>query len=388
MRTGRTLSLIVAVAALLAALAPAAGAAPLSRVFSGADEFAVDGTDVYWVKSSFTSAGYQDALYRGSLLDGSSQLLLRLDDNLEQFVDELHAGGGFVAVGLSQTNFFSVTTKGPLTSTTKVLRISRDGSSVETIAEGSETIGSVTTKTGGKRYRNDCGAGALLMDMTAAGGVVLTTYKSDRESPHCGGLPNVDHWHAYEQLPDGTRRDIYSKDIGMGSGRAGSDDAEMPFYGLTVRGDHVLMRSSRSGGDYVLNMATGAFSGPYAPPLRGRTSFVISSLDPQGRVAVTAVTFRKHAARIRARVFGQADDPSDFLDSAPSQWFAFCGSHLISFRKSGPWLLDTATLSPIRQVIPKPVKWASGVERGCGEDYIYSSKETRSGTRVTAYPLG
>ena len=334
--------------------------------------YAIDGTDVYWLRSVMQSR-YEsdDLLMRTSMLDGSTQRLHRYPNAGSGLPKTLMAGGGTVAVGV--TTFSDRSVLDPLQS--RVDRFSRDGARREVIDNS----------------KPGCANSVELLDVGPSGGVALLETVGERTNPTCGGSKNVNHLTFLELSASGQRREFFKID------RKSEDTEEIPAAGglsasfpaviesVDLSGDFVVYTMIRSRNAYVRNLGTGEQRGPYTPILRGHTVFSVNTIDSTGRLARLDVRYSKRRGAFRNRVYSS---PTEFRDLGQLAFPQFCANRLLSWSRGGIKELDPVTLKPVRTVIPKLGRSQLDTDNCSSGTHVYATFSGRGSTQIKAYPLG
>ena len=376
---------------------------------------AIDGTDVYWLSQQKIRKGssyrYDALLNRSSLVDGSRVRLMRFHDDDGYYIDDIQAGGGQVMVNLESEGL-----NDPIQ--TKVLRMGRDGSNPQVLATGSKPGWEESSVVEGGRARpNDCGTYVHGHSVTSTGSVVLMRTVGERESSACGMKPNFDHLRVTELSLSGSSREIFTEDIeldfsqtlsegsGTGSGLvgfAGTFGRPLldPFRTqIKVSGDRAAYVKVSGGPAYVRDLSTGALSGPYGTGLLGGATRNFPTVDPSGRVALTAAALRyKDLSNTRqpplgwvahrAGVFTTPMSPTGFAHLSKLRFVEFCGSRLIGGTSSAIVELDPVTMRLKRRLARYPRgnrMW--GLSDQCTDSYVYTLGFKSKTVSVVGYPL-
>jgi hypothetical protein len=377
-----------------------AGAMTASFVDNHRADWAVDGTDFYWfadrrVKRRF-HPGFDSILYRGSFADGSRTPIARFSGADDYIVEGLSAGGGFAAVTLVNDGLDADFAHG---AKSRVVRVSRDGSSKVVLASGvlqSDAESGITIDHGVGRLA-DCGTLVSAEAVSDTGGVVIGAATSERESTSCGRKANIDNWHYYVLNPDGTTHDILTTPKKVfrhirvldGAGYEATTSSGAPaLLDVDVLSQRALFTAAQSGRAFVRDLNTGALTGPYGGPLGAldaRHTFSITSMDPTGRVALYSVNVARSQDSVNTQfvsgIFQNTGDSGSFVKLTGTPYIQFCGAHLIAqvSRNSGRDVL-------IEEIDPVSAKEASLTR--CDGDYIYGVGTKSKSTVLTAIPLG
>jgi hypothetical protein len=276
----------------------------------------------------------------------------------------------------------------------------RDGSDLQKVAYGvlntSEEDSIVIEK--GKGRLNDCGTTALAQFAAADGSVVIVETTADRESKACGRKKNVDHNQYYLLSPAGIKRPILSEDVriqrkikvfkdGGYEGSSGSGGANS--FVFDVIGDRALILRGNRLSAYVRDLTTGAESGPYRAPVKGKDPFNLSSMDSSGRVVVSGFSIganlMKPKFELVSGIFSTPGDTASYLPLKGQAILRFCGEHLVALTKNGSRVLDPVTLNLLRPIAP--VHRGRYVDESCDASFLYMSARKGRGATFLAYPL-
>lgn len=382
-------------AALFAAPSGAAGITPLKTTIDGSFDSVQSGTDLYWV--DFEDRSGDSIVRRKSLVDGSVQRLARFED--EFFALSMYAGGNYLYVSLISDEGEDPDATG---TSTKVVRIARDGSSITTLAEGKvATLREVIVKNG-KAILNDCGTDVEADTVSATGAIVIRETTFDRESARCGGKPNVNHVRYYELSVSGAVREIYSYDSRIkkrikvhrnGSWSGSREESNVGVGMVSLVGDRAAFSLGSKGRVFVRDLATGGLTGPYSTGISGEFVFQYASLDSAGRLAMNGLKVkdideRNPSVEIRAGVVRAPGDPASYLQLFKSKTLAFCGDRLIAFSNKNILELDVQTLTPIRTITEFNTKQSRDATAGCLGDYVHVVRFANKSETYLSYPLG
>jgi hypothetical protein len=335
---------------------------------------------------------------------------MRFHDYDGFYIEGVLAGGGQVVVNLESDEYNR-------SKFSKVLRMGRDGSNPELLGSGAKPGWKGTSVVENSRaVSNDCGTYVHAQSVTSTGSVVLMRTVADRESAACGNKVPMDHLRVDEVSLIGANREIYSEDIpleeseatgsgsGTGSGLGGwAGDFPVPYTDLwgtkiTVQGDRAAYVKVTGGPAYVRDLNTGALSGPFGTGLLGGAQNS-PSLDPNGRVALSAVQLRsKYVAgdrepprdrlAVRTGVFSTPLSPTPFIHLGKMRTLQFCGSRLIGGTKSALVELDPIKFSVKRRITNYPKhSRAWGISDYCTDSYLYTLGLGPDKVSVAGYPL-
>lgn len=406
--------LLAAVLAADASAAPTTGIKPKKLVVPGYLSLlpAVDGADVYWVsyeKVKRTKDSYEATLNRSSLVGRKRVRVARFQAD-GYSVEGLSAGGGQVVVNLERGGIDT-----PLY--TRVVRMSRNGSNQQVLATGSRP-GWVDESVveDGRARTNDCGTHARADSMTDTGAVLLMQTTSERESSACGAKPNVDRVRVTEVALTGVTREVYTDEIqvepagpigtGTGTGTESETHASTPGVAsanpwqprVRVSHDRAIFERPSDGLTYVRDLNSGALAGPYGTGLKGPATLNFSTLDPSGRVAMSAISLRTSKRKssapqrtwlaFRSGIFNTPLNPTPFTHKREMLTIQFCGSRLIGATKTAYVELDPKTLRVRRTIAIFPKSsgpFALGDQ--CTDKYAYVFRPWKNELTVLGFPL-
>lgn len=329
---------------------------------SFAFENAVDGSDLFWVNAVASRHDHSFSLVveRTSLIDFKTMPIYVLDDPAvaSEFIDRIDAGGGWVAIRLTEAENFNSDVK------TSVTRFKRDGSSPQTIASGQLLNPSVSAQLRASRRREliDCGTKVTVADVSDTGEVVVAASQRERKGKLCSGKRNSNTWRYTGFLPDGTSRYLFSVDTkihftrvlrrqGKGLYTRESGDSDHGLREVVARGDHMLiqhfLRTNVLPFSFAQeNLTTGVISiynvdwtGPAKIGDAAGSDNV--SMDSQGRIALGFDHFaearvghkRKTIYEDGLSVFPVAGDPTSRVTARLGRGFSltqFCGDKLVA----------------------------------------------------------
>jgi hypothetical protein len=378
----------------------------IKRSIGSSLEYAIDGSDFYFVRrSSGLKKGSRpgvDQLMRGSFLNKSVKVVAKVAWR-NGFLDTIYASGGFVFANVQEDAFGK---GGELAgSKTRIVRYSRDGTDVRTVAKGEavadEQNGIVTEN--GKKKLNDCGVQVEAAAAGPAGAIIVTQTTSDRGSKACGHKKNVDHLRYYELKPDGATREVFSLDKKVTRNANPREETLVSTFVtggpnlFQLVGDHVTFMYGSRGDLWVKNLATGFLSGPYTALPGKKSSFQFGSLDPVGRLASVSINFESASKKnpvgtVGSAVFTNPDDPSSIKELSNKSWPLYCGNRLLLLGEKSIVEVDPVTFVLLRKLYSFPPKGNVDIERACSQDYLYlnwyGSKNGDLDQKLYAVPLG
>lgn len=386
--------------------ASAAGVTPLTYKVPINEDLDVDGTDVYWLSRDFTAASksresiFGIALMRGSLLNKSVTKLATYDSLRGDFPVSILASAGYVYLNLSNGGYES---NGPVNANAKVVRMSRDGTGVLTVAKSSMKYASEpnTVVENGNLRLNDCGTNAQATSVSFTGDVVISQTTSDRESKACGRKKNIDHWSYYELTTSGVRRDITTEErrVTRRSRPSFKDGPPMAWTSVAptladpwVYYGKAVFQKFHDGDFYVRDLASGAVTGPYKTKIPGHDFYAYAAVNSLGQLAAgteaTTGKAKHEKLHLAAGVFRTPGDPSSYAKFKGSAGMQFCGDHLMINNGKGVRELDPNTFWLKRVVAGKEsARGLSFVDPLCSDRFYYVTRYTKSKIILFAYPL-
>lgn len=367
--------------------AGSATAAPFARVINkDAGSLALDGTDIYWsVEKEVRQGEYETTLYRGSFLNKSKVAIAKFGGTTGDYINGLSAGGGYAAITLRNGLVKSKNRSG-FTETSRVVRISRDGTRRDVLATGSVEVDGLNNYSfkNGVLVQKDCGTRVEALDVSSSGSVVLGRAVSERGSARCGKKKDVDRWRYMEARLDGTEREIFSidrkvfvkvKKTKKGT-RTRTNSGESAISNVDVVGDRVLFRNKSSESFFVRDLATGLLSGPFRFGATRALNYASATMSAGGAIALTSFYFaQKKYPTARNGIFPDFTNPSNVKLTPKLNSPVFCGRHLIAKYEDDSRVaeLDPVTLAPIRVIAkPKYAVISFGLDIACTDDYLYA----------------
>lgn len=389
-------------------LAGSALAAPYSRIVNKeATSVAIDGTDIYWsLEKRVNSSRDETTLYRGSFLNKSKVAIAKFGTTTGEYIDGLSAGGGVVAVTLTDR---LVKTKNGWADTSRVVRLSRDGTRRDVLAKGIvvDDFKDYTFKNG-VVVQDDCGTRVEALDVSSSGSVVLGRAVSERASARCGKKKNVDRWRYVDTRLDGSEREIFSTNrkvfVKVTKTKKGSstrtNSGESAISNVDAVGDRVLFRNESSLSFLVRDLTTGLLSGPFSFGTSPPTRYAWATMGSNGAIALDSFLLSKRKdVVVRTGIFPNVSSPSEVKMTPQLGNPVYCGRHLLAKHDGDSRIseLDPATLEPIRVIAsPKAAVIVFGIAMTCTDDYLYAvdlgdefeTDYENFEFKLLAYPLG
>lgn len=384
-------ALPVAVLAVLAVV-PSAGAV----VFSIPDDAdaAFDGSDVYWVsegrskKRTGPTATFK--IIRGSTLDGSKRAIASFEDD-GSFFHDVYAGGGKVSVvattdELEMKDFFRIKQR------QRLIRMSRDGTGLETLIDFTQTLKFQTQIYRGRGYLNDCNRNIEIAAMSSSGSVAVSDVRSERASPRCGRKRNVDRQQVYSIESDGSHHPIIDVAAKVHSRIDVDKSGESIWFSqpaitdeIHLAGNFAVFHSLKTGAIYERDLSTGMLHGPLKSDLSGNRAFGITSLAPNGAVlSYEGLAVNRHTGRRRSSYFANPSASLAPTNLNPRRAYFFCGSQIVGGDLNELRLIDPVTWLPVGI-------WGKRSSllnfAGCDATHVYHFRYTETKTLVWTEPL-
>jgi hypothetical protein len=342
-------------------------------------------------------------------LDGSTVPIFHTSAAKGEDIDYMDAGGGVVAMGIERAGENPDHTAAPLE--TEIVRINRDGTGQQVLSTATQRpeddFGVVIEK--GKPKLDDCGAWVELDAVSTTGEVFYAHDDQERESAACGGNPNMNKWSFIGVALDGTPRTVLTTAAPIHShfkvfkhgGITGSCDCGAAGHrDLSIAGDWALVRSYSN--TAVLNLSTGAISGPYVQADIPKSESSDFSINTAGQVVahgISVVDRGKRAGKrarykntVRTTLFPVPGDPTTSVRVAGDPYAIACGDNIYSVKVNKAKIfsvtqLDPATGADARVVGQFSGKSGFGVET-CGANQLYVARQRGPRTIYRDVPLG